>query len=194
MGHATIRDLSDYVDFVKEKYPEMETKDILKILRFGFRAYYRVILWSKGVWVGRGKRKAFIGNYSEEYGNRQIQKICRWRWNRKQKEYDGYYYFVMSAEKFEQLSKRKLNKRAPLEFKKIMLYRDPIECKRRHIFSKHFFRVPYPLDCGAYMYKGKFITDQYQYLGLWAKRKLPRTGSLKVEIPTSTRRQPQTKS
>lgn len=187
MGHATIRDISDYVDFVKEKYPEMEKKDILKILRFGFRAYYQVVLWGKGVWVGRGTRKAFLGLYSDELRNKIIQKVCRWRWRRKEKEYDGYYYFVMSSDKFNKLSKRSLNKQRPLEFKNVMYYRDPVECKRSHIFSTHFFRIKYPADCGPYMYKKKFKTDQYEYLGAWAKRKLPPTGSIKVEIPTSTR-------
>lgn len=164
-----IKRIDDYVDQLHEKYPEMSKKDILKILKMGFNFYRKLITIGCGVNIGSKEmctRTQKVGVKDKlTYKNTLAARKARVKWNRSDKEFDGYYYFALGKNQFAELDQEKLKKKCKLKFKHIWLFKSAEECWLRHSYKDHFFKLRYPVDCGFFMYKDEFVTNDYEYLG-----------------------------
>lgn len=164
-----IKRIDDYVDQLHEKYPEMSKKDILKILKMGFNFYRKLITIGCGVNIGSNEmttRTQKVGVKDKlAYKDNLAARKARVKWNRSDKEFDGYYYFALGKNQFAELDQEKLKKKCKLKFKHIWLFKSAEECWLRHSYKDHFFKLRYPVDCGFFMYKDEFVTNDYEYLG-----------------------------
>ena len=164
-----IKRIDDYVDQLHEKYPEMSKKDILKILKMGFNFYRKLITIGCGVNIGSNEmttRTQKVGVKDKlAYKENLAARKARVKWNRSDKEFDGYYYFALGKNQFAELDQEKLKKKCKLKFKHIWLFKSAEECWLRHSYKDHFFKLRYPVDCGFFMYKDEFVTNDYEYLG-----------------------------
>lgn len=164
-----IKRIDDYVDQLHEKYPEMSKKDILKILKMGFNFYRKLITIGCGVNIGSKEMRTRTQKVGVKdklaYKNKLAARKARVKWNRSDKEFDGYYYFALGKNQFAELDQEKLKKRCKLKFKHIWLFKSAEECWLRHSYKDHFFKLRYPVDCGFFMYKDEFVTNDYEYLG-----------------------------
>lgn len=164
-----IKRIDDYVDQLHEKYPEMSKKDILKILKMGFNFYRKLITIGCGVNIGSNEmatRTQKVGGKDKlAYKENLAARKARVKWNRSDKEFDGYYYFALGKNQFAELDQEKLKKKCKLKFKHIWLFKSAEECWLRHSYKDHFFKLRYPVDCGFFMYKDEFVTNDYEYLG-----------------------------
>lgn len=196
MGRSTIKYVTDYVDYVLEQYPWLEKSDIVKILNYGFRVWMDRVIWGTCVQVGRYSDAIKIDYFKDTPStlNKYIARAKRYQYIRKRTEWDGYYYFAYSKQKFEELDKDKLNRHLFLEFKNVRLLKCPDECYYKHRCCTHFFRVKYPLDCGWAIWKDTFRTKNYEYLGAWRNEGTALTASRKDETPISAQSPLQTTS
>ena len=164
-----IKRIDDYVDQLHEKYQEMSKKDILKILKMGFNFYRKLITIGCGVNIGSNEmstRTQKVGVKDKlAYKDNLAARKARVKWNRSDKEFDGYYYFALGKNQFAELDQEKLKKKCKLKFKHIWLFKSAEECWLRHSYKDHFFKLRYPVDCGFFMYKDEFVTNDYEYLG-----------------------------
>ena len=164
-----IKRIDDYVDQLHEIYPEMSKKDILKILKMGFHFYRKLITIGCGVNIGSNEmatRTQKVGVKDKlAYKENLAARKARVKWNRSDKEFDGYYYFALGKNQFAELDQEKLKKKCKLKFKHIWLFKSAEECWLRHSYKDHFFKLRYPVDCGFFMYKDEFVTNDYEYLG-----------------------------
>lgn len=164
-----IKRIDDYVDQLHEKYSEMSKKDILKILKMGFNFYRKLITIGCGVNIGSNEmatRTQKVGVKDKlAYKDNLAARKARVKWNRSDKEFDGYYYFALGKNQFAELDQEKLKKKCKLKFKHIWLFKSAEECWLRHSYKDHFFKLRYPVDCGFFMYKDEFVTNDYEYLG-----------------------------
>ena len=164
-----IKRIDDYVDQLHEKYPEMSKKDILKILKMGFNFYRKLITIGCGVNIGSNEmatRTQKVGVKDKlAYKENLAARKARVKWNRSDQEFDGYYYFALGKNQFAELDQEKLKKKCKLKFKHIWLFKSAEECWLRHSYKDHFFKLRYPVDCGFFMYKDEFVTNDYEYLG-----------------------------
>ena len=164
-----IKRIDDYVDQLHEKYPEMSKKDILKILKMGFNFYRKLITIGCGVNIGSNEmatRTQKVGVKDKlAYKENLAARKARVKWNRSDKEFDGYYYFALGKNQFAELDQEKLKKKCKLKFKHIWLFKSAEECWLRHSYKDHFFKLRYQVDCGFFMYKDEFVTNDYEYLG-----------------------------
>lgn len=164
-----IKRIDDYVNQLHEKYPEMSKKDILKILKMGFNFYRKLITIGCGVNIGSNEmatRTQKVGVKDKlAYKDNLAARKARVKWNRSDKEFDGYYYFALGKNQFAELDQEKLKKKCKLKFKHIWLFKSAEECWLRHSYKDHFFKLRYPVDCGFFMYKDEFVTNDYEYLG-----------------------------
>ena len=164
-----IKRIDDYVDQLHEKYSEMSKKDILKIIKMGFNFYRKLITIGCGVNIGSNEmatRTQKVGVKNKlAYKDNLAARKARVKWNRSDKEFDGYYYFALGKNQFAELDQEKLKKKCKLKFKHIWLFKSAEECWLRHSYKDHFFKLRYPVDCGFFMYKDEFVTNDYEYLG-----------------------------
>lgn len=192
MGKSTIKDITDYTDYILEKYPFLKRSTVNRILVYGLRVYMGYIERYANVLIDDGKgRKCRVGesNNTDSGLKKNIARTWRFKWYKYGREWDGYYYCPISNSLFKEIDKDKLEKHLFIEFKYLKMYKIPEECFYKHRSCTHFFKIKYPLDCGFYMYKDKFRTKNYEYLGAWRNEGTALTTSRKDETPISTQSQ-----
>ena len=97
----------------------------------------------------------------------------RIKYKRAKTQWDGYYYFGLSDEEFEQYltnfrefgqgNKSKGARRRKITFPKIKCYKLLEECKI-HPINKHIFKLKYPEDVGFTFWKENYATYNAQYI------------------------------
>lgn len=185
MGKSTIRDIVDYVDYVHEKFPTVDKKTIERVLLFGFKkiVYFQqrnrnIRMASKGEPVinttyGKSKRKLY----------NDMSKATRIKWNMKNDSFSGYYYFALTEEECEALNWERLQKGLSVEFKNILIFKNPIELHwSRSKMRVHYFALEYPVDLGFNIRLNKIRSKNYKYLGVCKTEEMLLTNLKKVGI------------
>ena len=97
----------------------------------------------------------------------------RIKYKRAKIQWDGYYYFGLSEEEFQEYlsnfknsgmgNASKGRRRRKTVFKKIKCYKLLEECKLQNI-NKHIFKLKYPEDVGFTFWKENYATYNAQYI------------------------------
>lgn len=177
MAKSIIRRVSDYIDAVQEKFPEIERKDLERIINWGLRTYHvanrqgfnvRIGSHSGHKWSWSGRRV----DIDSDFYQKKVREKERYKYKLDNKEWDGYYYFYRTP---KQMSKDylvdRIAKHGEIFFPSIMLYKSVGECNKCHWGKRYFFRIKYPMDCGYKMFKKNYRTNKYEYLGYGSKAK-----------------------
>lgn len=167
---CTIKKIDDYLNALQEQFPDMSKGDIKKILHLAFNFIRKIIMLAGGVRLGNKKTRALIAKkFSWEKSlqrNRGKAAIkARIKWNRGIREFDNYYYFSIPEWKYKKIDEEALKNQKEVYFGNVTLYKSAEECWLKREYNTRFFRVFWPIDCGFDMYKRKFKTNQYEYLG-----------------------------
>lgn len=185
MGKSTIRDIVDYVDYVHEKFPTVDKKTIERVLLFGFKKFVYFQQRNRNIRMvthgeptinttyGRTKSKLYY----------DMSKATRIKWNMKNDSFSGYYYFALTEEECEALNWEKLQKSFAVEFKNILIFKNPIELHwQRSKMQVHYFALEYPVDLGFKIRLNKIWTKNYKYLGVCRTEKMLQTNLKKAGI------------
>lgn len=160
-----IKDLSDYIDLMHERYPYIPKDDLMKILVFGFEQYDRLNRFGADVHVCNGRHKTYCGHLFNDDTSRakyilsKRSKKLRWTKAYEKYQYNGRYYFGLTEEEWNDCMSRRSKTKI---FKNIKLYKLEEECLSHKKF-KHFFYINYPIDVGWSFVKDKLVSKYHVY-------------------------------
>lgn len=164
-----LKKVQDYYEELFKLYPDVPKKDIKRIMQFGLKSFLLhnnyggdVLLNSPTMWLYCGKLMKDSIKYFEYYRRKMIIKI-RINHKRLNIPWDGYYYFSLTENQYNQYLKQKNSKGRPkkhFSFGNIVLYKYFDECNLRNSCSVAIFKVTFNLDLGISIYKANFKTDK----------------------------------
>lgn len=141
-----IRTVNDYVDVIKEKYPEVSQKDIKRILNYCWKMIYLYNSGGNDTLVRFPDLLFFIGSLTKnslkhfETYKRKLAMRIRFMFKRKKEKWDGYYYFARTKRQYQdylQQSKR----RKYITFQNVKIYKLLDECRILESSQYYIFRL-----------------------------------------------------
>ena len=169
----TIKTIKDYFESVYELFPQIPQQDIRKILNFGWKALYLINSYGGDVLIKDYSFWMYIGFLHSnslthfEYYKKKLRNKIRIMFNRKKIQWDGYYYFSVSEEKYQEYinSKKKRGRpRKHFNFGKVNFYKLWDECSLANSGQKYFFKVPYPIDMGFTFTNPDFNSGEAEFI------------------------------
>jgi hypothetical protein len=167
------KELEDYLDIIKDKYPHISGTELKKILEHGFNTFYNLTKRGADIQIHNRSYTAYCGKMFLDDHKRvlynNIKSRIRLRLNYKyaQEVYNGIYYFGLSEAEWEfynsQITSKRRNK---IKFLNLKLYKIKEECflDKSKIY---FFELNYPIDVGWSFSKEEIKTRNFRY---FAKR------------------------
>lgn len=156
-----IKTYKDYLDDLQDLYPHIDKKDLEKIMNYQFRQLYLhnsyggdTLIQDRELWMYIG----FLRRDSVSFFNYYVKKLCRKiriLYKRKKMKWDGYYYFVLTINQYEEYLQQKNKKGRPKKYfklKNIFLYRIYDECRIRQWAHRYVFKIHSPYDLGFLKY------------------------------------------
>ena len=168
-----VKQYTDYLEQVHQKFPLVDIQDIKRILRYYWKNVYLsstygcdIFLCDKTLWCYIGVlRKNSLHHY-----NYYINKLCkklRILYKRKKIQWDGYYYFALRDDQYENYIAQKKRKGRPkkyFNYGNIILYKIQGECELRNHSCRYIFRVPYYTIIGDTVFIRDFNTDKAELI------------------------------
>lgn len=168
-----------YYDKVKERFPNLTYREIDTIIKFGLRSLFINCGYGGDILLRAPYFTMYIGKIfrDEHFFNKyKILKESiklRIKYKRAKTQWDGYYYFGLTEEQFQEYlsnfkntgmgNKSKGRRKYKITFKDIILYKLLDEC-RLHKKYKHIFKIKFDLDVGFNVFKQEYTTRNAQYI------------------------------
>lgn len=144
--------IKDYYNQIYLKFPSVPKNDIRRIMNFGWKSLYLhnsyggdTLVKDKDIWC-------YIGNLRKDplkhfaYYKKKLGLKLRILYRRKKIQWDGFYYFALSENQYQQyfgnIPKRGRPKKKRI-FKDLMLYQILDECKIAESNNPYIFKIPY---------------------------------------------------
>ncbi len=165
--------IKDYYQPIKELFPKIPDTDLHKILNFGWRSLYLINSYGGDILIQEPSFWFYIGALSNDslvhfnYYKTKLRNKIRIMYNRKKIQWDGYYYFGLSEERYTEYLNSKKKKGRPrknYDFGDILLFKVWDECSLAESNLKYFFKVPYPIDMGFAFYARNFKTKEAEFI------------------------------
>lgn len=124
-----IKRVEDYFDQVQEQFPELDRKELEKVLRYGLKSFYMTNLYGADVLVKNRHFTLYVGQMIKnvkkfwEYWHHKHALKLRIKYKRKRPPYDGYYYFGLSEEDYKKYGLDKKKGRKSVTFEKIWAFK-----------------------------------------------------------------------
>lgn len=161
--------IQDYYEAICEEYPTISKSDIKRILQYGWKSLYLhnsyggdVLINRRGFWFYSGR---LMNNSIKwfEYYKRKIRIKLRVMYKRKQIPWNGYYYFALSKNQYNEYLSQKKRRGRPKKwftFSNTVLYKIYDECNISESGKMAIFKIPMPLDLGFTSYKEQLNTNK----------------------------------
>ena len=159
-----IVDYNDYINILKDEFPELSEKSIKDILKHGFKNYIRYNATGADVLIRDTKVNkivAYCGEFRKNLLN--MMKYNNKKWHIKEKLlydmqntlYDGFYYFGLDEKDGGEFIKKLKRKGDFITIYKTH-FRQSLQDLYHDGFLKYIFKLNYPLDVGFSFYKDEF--------------------------------------
>lgn len=156
-----IKTSKDYIDDLQNLYPQIDRKDLEKIMNYQFRQLYLhnsyggdTFIQDKEIWMYVGFLRKDSVSYFNYYAKKLSKKI-RILYKRKKLKWDGYYYFTMTDNQYQEYllqQKSKGRRRTYFNMNNIFMFKIEYECRIRQHDSKYIFKIKSPYDLGFLKY------------------------------------------
>ena len=166
-----LKKVQDYYEELFALYPDVPKRDIQRIMQFGLKSFLMhnnyggdVLLNSPSMWLYCGKLMKDSIRYYEYYKRKMIVKV-RINHKRLNIPWDGYYYFGLTQDQYEQYLNQKNRRGRPkthFKYGNTVLYKYFDECNLRNSGAVAIFKVTFQTDFGLSLYKPNFETDKAQ--------------------------------
>ena len=137
--------IENYVDSVHEKFPELTRDEIKRILVYGWKMIVQYVSAGNDVNISSPEGFIFIGKIPSSglsvfktYCYKLSKKI-RYMFNRKNEQWDGYYYFARTENQYKDYLSQ--SKKRIKTFKNVFLYKLLEEVKVREFAAPYIFRL-----------------------------------------------------
>lgn len=165
--------IQDYYQDICKEYPNIPEQDIKRILQYGWKSLYLhnsyggdILLNRLGFWFYSGQ----LMNNSIKYFNyykRKMRVKLRVMYKRKKIPWDGYYYFALTENEYNEYLKQKNKRGRPRKnftFSKVILYKIYDECNISESNRVAIFKVPLIMEFGFTIYKEQFQTSEAELI------------------------------
>lgn len=153
-----LRHIEDYLEPLKETYPEVSEEDLKKILKHGFMSFYALNNMGADLMIGAPKMKDFLlyvgwlivdkEGWNKYYFKRKAIKIKLEYYHESKHVWDGNYYFGIKEDQFKQLNWEKKGRlKKKVVFTNVILNK-PEKIPYLHECYKYFFKVTGEPDQG----------------------------------------------
>lgn len=168
-----IKTVKDYYEEMYQQFPDLNKKDIQRILNYGFKSLYLHNSYGGDTLITDNSFWCYIGTLrrnSLKHFKYYISKLCvklRILYKRKKINWDGYYYFALTDRQYEEyLSQQKGRgrKRKHFSYGNQILYKILDECKIQCFNRKYIFRIPFVSDNGFSFYIQDFKSDRAELI------------------------------
>ena len=165
--------ISDYYEQLYKQFPDVPKQDIKRILNFGFRSLYLHNSYGGDTFIKNNDFWCYIGNVSNDpikhfsYYLRRLIIRLRVLYRRRHIPWDGYYYFAISEEAYQNYlkqNKKRGRKKKIFNYGKVNMCLMKDECKLRAFKGKYIFRVPYIAKIGFQIVINEFISDKAEFV------------------------------
>lgn len=165
--------IQDYYAQICEEYPDIPEQDIKRILQYGWKSLYlhnnyrgdvlinRLGFWFYSGWLMNDSLKYF------DYYKKKMRIKLRVLYKRKRIPWDGYYYFALTQNQYNEYLSQKNKRGRPkkrFSFSKVILYKIYDECNIAESNRVALFRIPTPSDFGISLYKEELTTDKAELI------------------------------
>lgn len=160
--------VKNYYEYIKQQFPEVTLKDIKRILNYGFKQLYLLNSYGGDLLIKDSDFWSYIGTLRNDsvkhfhyYKNKLIIRL-RVLYKRKHIKWDGYYYFALSEEQYQNYKAQinsKGRKKKIFNFGTVKLYKIFNECEIQEFSKQYIFKIPQPIDFGYTLFKQQLITD-----------------------------------
>ena len=168
-----LKKVQDYYQELFELYPDIPKRDIQRIMQFGLKSFLLhnnyggdVLINSPTMWLYCGKLMKDSIRYFEYYRRKMIIKI-RINHKRLNIPWDGYYYFGLTQNQYDNYMQQKNKKGRPkkhFKFGNIVLYKYFDECNLRNSGAVAIFKITFNTDLGLSLYKPNFESDKAELM------------------------------
>lgn len=164
-----IKTINDYLDQLQLIYPEISREDIKRAVQYGWKQFYIINNFgadvciedhSSGLWCYVGALTFDTFKHCQYYIDKLVTKI-RIMTKRRKIPWDGYYYFALNDEQWDDYQKQIHKRGRPkklFHYGKVKLYKLLNECEIRNCDKKYIFRVPMLSECSSLIKKDDFVS------------------------------------
>lgn len=165
--------VKDYYEYIKEQFPEVTLKDIKRILNYGFKQLYLLNSFGGDLIIKDSDFWSYIGTLQNNsikhfhYYKNKLTIRLRVLYKRKNIQWDGYYYFALSENQYQNYLLQKNSKgrrKKKFNFGTVKLYKIFNECEIQEFNKQYIFKMPIPIDFGYTLWKQKLITDKAELI------------------------------
>lgn len=170
---AVVKTIQDYYERLYEEYPTIPKEDIRRICLFGIKSLNihnnyggDTLISRKSFWFYCGQ----LMNDSLKYFNyykRKMRVKLRVMYKRRNIPWDGYYYFALSQNQYNNYLEQKNKKGRPKKkftFSKVVLYKIYDECNIAESSKVALFRIPSIQDFGLSYFKEELTTKDAELI------------------------------
>lgn len=123
-----IKRVEDYYDKVQEKFPDLDKKEIDKILKHGMRSFYMTNLYGADVLFKNPDFTMYFGEMFKDtskfwkYWHFKSALKLRIKYKRSKPQFNGLYYFGLSEEEYELYNMKKKGRKS-ITFEELYLFK-----------------------------------------------------------------------
>lgn len=163
--------IDDYYDQICNEFPNVPKSDIKRILQFGWKQLYLHNSYGCDVVLQRGKFWMYCGKLMKDsleffqYYKKKLKTKLRILYKRNKIDWDGYYYFSLTQDKYNQyklLKSKKGRPRKKFTFKNVVLRKIYDECIIEDTSGVAIFKIPVLGDIGFDKFVEELTTDKAQ--------------------------------
>lgn len=165
-----VKKLEDYYEQMYKLYPTVDKQDIKRILKYGWRVIdllsrnggdICIVDQRDSFWCYMGKLRRNSLKFYSYYAAKLSRKLVI-LFRRRKMKWDGYYYFTLSEEQYQNYLSQKNKKGRPKKWFKygdIILYKYGFECELRQHAYKYIFRIPMFDNFPPHIFKRDFTSN-----------------------------------
>lgn len=161
--------INDYYDQICAEFPNIPKSDIKRILQYGWKQLYLHNSYGCDVSLQRGNFWMYCGQLCKnalehyKYYKRKLKTKLRILYKRNKIQWDGYYYFALTQEKYNLYKSQKSKRGRPKKkftFNNIILRKIYDECVIEDSQCVAIFKIPMVSDLGFDMFYKELTTDK----------------------------------
>lgn len=168
-----IKTIKDYYEQLYERFPGVPKKDIQRVLNYGWKSLYLHNSYGGDTFIQDKELWCYIGHLKKDsiqyflYYIKKLSIKLRVLYKRNKIQWDGYYYFALTDQQYEEYIGQKNKRGRPKKnftFNKVFMYQILDECKIREFGKKYIFRIPYISKINFKFYVPKLVTDKAELI------------------------------
>lgn len=164
-----VKTIQDYYQQLFDLYPDVPKGDIKRIMLYGLKSFMMhnnygadVLIQNPHIWIYSGKLMSDSIRYYNYYRLKMIIKL-RINYKRFQIPWDGYYYFALQKNQYQNYLAQKNKRGRPkkhFNYGNVILFKRYDECMLRYPNSYAIFKITFNSNLGYSLYKHDFKTDK----------------------------------